>query len=101
MGAFNTVIGSYKTPCCSHEQSDWQSKRSYITTPSGHTYFVGPMMENLYIEDLSEAEMHTQCKVCDHFIEYTIKDGELADWKDRGLPIKRQVTSSSRNYGIK
>jgi hypothetical protein len=93
MGAFNHVNGSYKTPCCSNEQADWQSKRSYITLPSGHNYFVRPFMETLYIEDLSEGEIHTQCELCRHFIEYTIKDGKLADWKDRGLPIRRQPIS--------
>jgi hypothetical protein len=47
-------------------------------------------MERLYIEDISEAEMHISCNVCNHFIEYTIKNGKLAEWKNRGLPIRRQ-----------
>ena len=94
MGAFNRVIGSYKTPCCLHEQSDWQSKRAYITMPSGHNYLVQPLMEDLYIEDLSEGEMHTSCKVCGHFIEYIVEDGELTEWEDQGPPIKHQPASS-------
>ncbi len=51
-------------------------------------------MEKLYIEDLSEGEMHTQCKICHHFIEYSIKDGNLSTWKDEGLPVSRYSTLS-------
>lgn len=101
MSAFNYVKGSYKTPCCSNEQSGWQSKSAYITMPSNHTYFVSPLMESLYLEDLSEGEMHTSCKICGHFIEYVIKDGKLAEWKDQGPPLKVQPTSPSRSYDRK
>jgi len=40
-------------------------------------------MEEIDIKDLYEGEMYTTCAKCDRFSEYNIKNGKLADWKDR------------------
>ena len=77
MGAFNTVIGTYKTPCCQSEQSGWQSKKATVKMPSGRIYFVDEVMENLYIDDIYEGEMHTTCRICGRSTDYTIKEGKL------------------------
>src|SRR5687768_3536085 len=98
MGAFNTIIGSYKTPCCSHEQSDWQSKRAEVKATSGRIYHLGSLMQTLHIEDIYNGEIHTQCQSCEHFVECIFSDGKFAEWKDRGLPIRREANLCSRSF---
>jgi hypothetical protein len=95
MGAFNHVKGSYTTPCCSNEQSDWQSKRAEVQARSGRVYLVGSLMQELHIEDISHGEMHTLCLLCEHFIACIVKDGEISAWNDQGVPVRRAAGLSS------
>lgn len=95
MGAFNHVKGSYTTPCCSNEQSDWQSKRAEVQSRSGRVYHVVALMQELYIEDIYSGEIHTQCLLCEHFIQCTFEGGEISAWNDQGLPARRAAGLSS------
>ena len=77
MGVFNIVIGFYKTLCCQNEQSVWQSKKARVKMPSGKIYFIDELMEELYVEDVYQGEMHTACKICGRSADYTIEEGKL------------------------
>ena len=83
MGVFNYITGSHKTPCCQNKQSGWQSKAAKIKSKSGKIYYIDCLMQEIDIKDLHEGEIHTTCDKCNRYIQYNIKDGKSADWKDR------------------
>lgn len=77
MSLYNTIKCKQKCPNCGARIDEWQSKFTEVKGyPIGRGYSVK-------LKDISLGEMYAPCNQCAFWAEFSIKNGELKELKEK------------------